>query len=139
MRVVSMLLLAFLATAGSFGRSGRDGGLVETTVCELVRRPNRFANASVRIRAVVMSDLIEHTVLVDNACPARGISLWIPHELDDAANVQKLRSELRRQWTEHSYETQVNAVFTGTFLHERNKRYLKVSSIERPTVAPGTP
>jgi len=112
-----------------------SGSSVETTLCELVNHPSRFANTDVRIRAVVMSDLIEHTMLVDGGC-LRGIALWIPHELDDSANVQRLREELPRQWTEPSNETQVRAVFTGTFLHERRKLYLKVSSMEQPDVAP---
>ena len=128
MKAVILLFFGALATMNASGSS------VETTACELVKHPNRFANTNVRIRAVVMSDLIEHTMLVDGACPASGISLWIPHELDDSANVQRLREELRRQWTEPSNESQVRAVFTGTFLQERRKLYLKVSSMEHPDV-----
>src|SRR6266853_3163596 len=101
MKAVILLFFGALATMSASGSS------VGTTVCELVKQQNRFANTNVRIRAVVMSDLIEHTMLVDGACPARGISLWIPHELDDSANVQRLREELRRQWTESSNESQV--------------------------------
>jgi len=124
-----------LAVLWCLATMSASGSSVETTLCELVNHPSRFANTDVRIRAVVMSDLIEHTMLVDGGC-LRGIALWIPHELDDSANVQRLREELRRQWTEPSNETQVRAVFTGTFLHERRKLYLKVSSMEQPDVAP---
>ncbi len=137
MKPLTVLLLASLVTVGAFGRSRRgNNGLVEPTVCELVEEPKRFANVDVRVKAMVESDLIHHTMLVDTAYPTRSISLWIPHELDDSENVQKLRSELGRQWTERSYETQVTALFTGTFLYERKKRFLKVSRVEHVEAAP---
>jgi hypothetical protein len=79
----TVILLFFVAA--SVARSRADGGtakpaVVETNVCDLVKRSNHFDKANVRVRAVVMIDLIEHTMLVDNECPAKGVSLWIPHE-----------------------------------------------------------
>jgi hypothetical protein len=135
----TVILLFFVAA--SVATLGADGGtakpaVVETNVCDLVKRSNHFDNANVRVRAVVMSDLIEHTMLVDNECPARGISLWIPHELDDSTDVKALRSELRSQWTTPPSNTQVSAVFDGTFLREDRRLYVKVVSIDHMELTP---
>ena len=88
------------------------------------------------MRAIVISDLIEHTMLVDCECPARGISLWIPHALDDFTDVRALDSELRRQWAIPPSNTAISAVFEGTFLREHRKLYLRVSDINHIDVAP---
>jgi hypothetical protein len=134
-----VILLFFVAA--SVATLGADGGrakpaVVETNVCHLVKRSNHFDEAHVRVRAVVMSDLIEHTMLVDNACPAKGISLWIPHELDDSADVKALWSELRRQWAIPPSNAEISAVFEGTFLREHRKLYLRVLGIDQIDVAP---
>jgi hypothetical protein len=139
-KLLTVLLLASLITSSAFGRSSRgDKGLVEPTVCGLVEQPKRFANSNVRVKAVVESDLIEHIMLVDTACPAKGVSLWIPHELDDS-EVQTLQAALRAQWTprRRTTDTQVRAVFTGVFLYEHKKRFFKVSQVEHVEVAPPT-
>ena len=92
-----LVALASVATLGAKSGAAKPA-VVETTVCDLVKRSIHFDKADVRVRAIVMSDLIEHTMLVDDECPARGISLWIPHELDDSTDVRALLSELRSQW-----------------------------------------
>ena len=100
MKTAIPLFLIALASVGTLGAKNfaAKPAVVETTVCDLVKRSTHFDKANVRVRAIIMSDLIEHTALVDNECPGKGISLWIPHELDDSADVRALRSELRSQW-----------------------------------------
>jgi hypothetical protein len=139
---VKTVLPLFLVAVASVTILGANSSMAkravaEATVCDLVKRSNHFDKRNVRVEAVVMSDLIEHTMLVDNECPARGISLWIPHELDNSMDVRALRSELRGQWTIPPSNTQISAVFDGTFLREHRKLYLKVSSIDHINVAPG--
>ena len=138
MKTVIPLFFVALASVATLGaKSGAaTPAVVETTVCDLVKHATHFDNANVRVRATVMSDLIEHTMLVDNECPARGISLWIPHELDDSTDVRALRSELRSQWAIPPSNTRVSAVFDGTFLREHRKLYLKVVSIDHIDLAP---
>lgn len=138
MKTVISLFFVALASVGTLGaKSGAaKPAVVGTTVCDLVKRSTHFEKANVRVRAIVMSDLIEYTLLVDNDCPARGISLWIPHELDDSTDVRVLRSELRSQWAVPPSNTQVSAVFDGTFLREHRKLYLKVLSIDHIDLAP---
>ena len=130
-----LVALASVATLGAKSGAAKPA-VVETTVCDLVKRSIHFDKADVRVRAIVMSDLIEHTMLVDDECPARGISLWIPHELDDSIDVRALRSELRSQWAIPPSNTQVSAVFDGTFLREHRKLYLKIVSIDHIDLAP---
>lgn len=134
--VIALFLVALpsVATLGANSGSAKPA-VIETTVCDLVKRSNHFDKANVRVRAIVMS-AIEHTILVDNDCPARGISLWIPHELDDSTDVRALRAQLRSQWAIPPSNTQVSAVFDGTFLREHRKLYLKVLSIDYIDVAP---
>ena len=128
MRTVIPLFLVALASVATVGANSGAAKpvVVETNVCDLVKHPSHFDKSNVRVRAIVISDLIEHTVLADNECPARGISLWIPHERDDSTDVRALRSELRRQWAIPPSSVEINAVFEGTFLHEHRKLYLKV-------------
>jgi hypothetical protein len=138
MKTVIPLFLVALVSVGTLGAKGGAAkpAVLESTVCDLVKRSTHFDKANVRVRAIVMSDLIEHTMLVDNECPARGISLWIPHELDDSTDVRALRSELRSQWAIPPSNTQVSAGFDGTFLREHGKLYLKVLSIDHIDLAP---
>ena len=132
MRPVIPLLFVALASATILrAKSGATmAPVIETNVCELVKRSKHFDKANVRVRAIIESDLIEHTDIVDNECPARGISLWIPHELDDSADVRALRSELRKQWAIPASNTKISAVFEGRFLREHRKLYFKVFSID---------
>ena len=138
MKIVIPLFLVALASTATLGTASgvAKPAVVETTVCKLVKDSSHFNKANVRVRAIVMSDLIEHTMLVDNECPARGVSLWIPHELDDSTDVRALRSELRSQWAIPPSNRQVSAVFEGTFLREHRKLYLKVSSIDHLDIGP---
>jgi len=132
MRTV-ILLFFVVASVVTFGADGgaAKAAFGETNVCDLAKRSNHFDKATVRVRAIVMSDLIEHTMLIDNECPANGISLWIPHELDDSADVRTLRSELRRQWAIPPSNKKISAAFEGAFLREHRKLYLRVSGIDQ--------
>ena len=44
------------------------------------------------------NDMIEHTVLIDESCDSIGLSLRIPHDLDDNAGVISLRNTVKEQW-----------------------------------------
>ena len=138
--LVVVLTIAFLPgivpTAGAVDGQG-DDQVVNATVCRLVREPGRFRGKTVRVKALVESDLIEHTMLSDESCQSYGISLWIPHDLDDNADVIALRSVLKEQWKPRAPKTQVSGVFTGTFSVEGKKRFLKVSKIEERRVSGG--
>jgi hypothetical protein len=152
MKTAISLFFVALASGGTLGaKSGvAKPAVVGTTVCDLVKRSTNFEKVNwppagrgwqgtrlhVQVRAIVMSDLIEHTMLVDNDCPASGISLWIPHELDDSTDVRALRSELRSQWAIPPNNTQVSTVFDGTLLREHRKLYLKVLSIDHIDLVP---
>lgn len=138
MRIVIPLFLVVLTSVITLGTNSGAAKpiVVETNICDLVKHPSHFDKLNIRVKAIVMTDLIEHTDLVDNECPARGISLWIPHELDDSTDVRALRSELRRQWAIPPSNVEISAVFEGTFLHEHRKLYLNVLRIDHIDLAP---
>jgi len=71
MGTVVPLFLVALASVTVFGANGGAAkpGVLETKVWALVRGSNCFYKANVWVKAIVLSDLIEHTILVDRECP----------------------------------------------------------------------
>ena len=129
--VLSLIFLTSLVatTEKCYGKA-EEREAVSGTICQLVHEPNRFKGKTVRVKAIVESDLIEHTMLTDPSCESDGVSLWIPHDLDDNAEVKALRNALKEQWKPGALKTQVSGVFTGSLSAEGKKRFLKVSKIE---------
>src|SRR5688500_13909797 len=64
-------LLACCATTGT----KRPTRTIRTNVCQLSKSSAAFDGKSVILRAEVLSDLVEHTVLVSDQCPREAISL----------------------------------------------------------------
>jgi hypothetical protein len=89
-------------TTPEAGRSASDA-----TVRQLVQTPKEFKGRVVRVRAIVETDLIEHTMLIDGS--------WIPHEADNKADFRELRQSLKDQWKLGVAKTRITATFTGTF------------------------
>jgi len=124
-RLLPVLLLVGLS-------SGQTA--VQTSVCELAQQSKKFAQTTVRIRATVQTDFIEHTMIVDRNCPKIAASLWIPHELDNTKGVEQLRAVLRRQWMDSTSKIPgVDAEMTGDFIVEGKRRYFRVRSIDSVT------
>ena len=126
----SLLSLATLVGVTAAANKQGGGAGINATVCQLVEEANRFRGKTVRLKALVESDLIEHTTLADESCESHGVSLWIPHDLDDNEDVKTLRKALREQWKPGAAKTRVSGVFTGTFSVEKKKRFLKVWKVE---------
>ena len=103
--------------------------VTDTTLCELITQADHFNKQIVRVRAAVESDLIEHTILVDKSCKSKGVFLWIPHDKDDEIEIRNLRSALKDQWKPNTKRGRVIGVFTGVFVHEGRKCFLKVSRV----------
>ena len=129
--VLPLLSLASLLAAAAAANGQREEEGVDATVCQLVHAPNRFNGKTVRVKALVESDMIEHTMLVDESCKSYGVSLWIPHDLDDNSEVKELRKALKEQWKPGAAKTRVLGVFRGTFSIEGKKRFLKVAKAEK--------
>jgi hypothetical protein len=91
MRTVILLFFvaASMATFGADGRTAKQA-VVETNVCDLVKRSLHFDKASVRVRAVVESDLIEHSsFLVRLFHPLRSWRFIPAHKNLDSAQIPR--------------------------------------------------
>jgi|SRR5690242_6467645 len=128
----TILCLAVISIATCAQETHSVPDPANATVCGLAATPKAFIGNVVRVEAVVKSDLIHHTMLVDDAC-SKGVSLWIPHDLDDNKTVMALRQALRNQWTAPP-ESTVRAVAVGTLIREHKALFLKITAIERVTV-----
>ena len=139
LRVVLALssLANLVGVAAAAASQKRGDEAINATVCQLVHDASRFKGKTVRVNALVESDLIEHTTLADESCEAYGVSLWIPHSLDDNGNVKNLRDALKEQWKPGAAKTRVSGVFTGIFSTAGKKRFLKVSKVENIRVSGG--
>jgi hypothetical protein len=65
----------------------KEGELVqplETTVCEVVQRPEEFACRRVRLRAALLTDCLDHAVLVGSGCKRGLLPLGAPDPTVDA-------------------------------------------------------
>jgi hypothetical protein len=111
-------------------RAGVEKQIADVTVCDLVKDPSRFENRAVRVRSVVESDLIEHTMLTDTLCKSEGINLWIPHDLDEQADVRELRKLLDERLKSGALKYQVTAAVTGSFLREGKRLYVRATKFE---------
>lgn len=123
------LMGAESTTTPEAGRSASDA-----TVCQLVQTPKEFKGRVVRVWAIVESDLIEHTMLIDGSCGSAGIFLWIPHEADNKADFRELRQSLKDRWKPGVAKTRITATFTGTFSLEGKRRFLKAWKVENVEV-----
>jgi len=107
-----MLALSVLGCATNRA-SGRDEA-TKTTICSIVSAPERFDNRLVSINAFFESDGIEHTVLIDRACPDQGIAPFVPTERDNNADIRKL-DEALAVGRPGTLDKEISGTFIGTF------------------------
>jgi hypothetical protein len=81
---------------------------VATDVCGISTNSARFHQKAVTLKAMVLSDLIEHTFLVSAQCPSDTVSL----SLDPAAEGAEA---FKRALVDGMPNVKVLATFTGTF------------------------
>lgn len=120
--LVSVLLLFASLSPCALGSARQDKVRpVETTICELVKYPSRFTDKLVSVRALVESDGIEHTVLLDESCKSHGVVAWIPEESSKHSEMAKLHDAIFRRWHPGTTGRRITGVFTGTYLSHRKK------------------
>jgi hypothetical protein len=52
----------------------RDVAAVDASICAVAATPQQYANRTIRTHASILSDGIEHIVLVDERCPGVGVT-----------------------------------------------------------------
>lgn len=88
---------------------------VQTTICEIARRPRYFNHKLVHFRARVESDGIEHTALLDKACPMTGIEPSFPPSITGDPGVRELHEAIFAHGAAGTRGKLITATFTGVF------------------------
>lgn len=101
--------------------------ILDTTVCELVQRSSKFNKKVVRVHASVVTDGIEHTLILDDSCPKVGVSFSTDSSFRQRANYQELRNAILDQAASNSKIKKVTATLTGRFIRYREGRRTKVA------------
>ena len=131
MKYLVVMILPLLA-GGCAAAGGRVGAApVPTTICSLVARPDTFNGVEVRVTALVSSDGIEHTTLVDEGCVRRGVVPLIPDHLRADPGVVAFEQAISSGHI-GTRGKEIRATFVGTFRFHRGKvpaRALTVTQI----------
>jgi len=67
--------LALLAIA-ICASSGANAASPVRTLCELAANPGKYANKVVRVKAIFITDMLEHSALLDPSCRSAHINLY---------------------------------------------------------------
>ena len=94
---------------------------IETTICDLVKYPSRFSGKLVRVRALVKSDGIEHTVLVDDSCKSQGVAPSVPKENSGHPDMEQLHHAIFRVGRPGTAGKRITGIFVGTYSWHRKK------------------
>ena len=81
----------------------------------------------------VLSDGIEHTVLVDDACPDRGIAFWIPNSSIENGDVAELFDAIYRRGYAGTRGKVIRGRFAGTYSWDKKRTpqyLLKLARVE---------
>lgn len=72
-RCVNCLLLLVVSVCAS---GCANAASPVRTLCDLVANPGRYANKVVRVKAIYITDMLEHSALLDPSCRSAHISLY---------------------------------------------------------------
>ena len=135
-RQLALSLTAWLIAAMTFG-CATTKVVRRVSICELVNRPKKYANSLVKIRARVVGDGFEHTVLIDDACPKEGVIPFVPNDWNSAAGFELDR--ILREDPRGTLNKRVFGTFTGVYLWQSSDigpRVLSIHEISEVTVTP---
>ena len=108
---------------------GKSEPLISTTICDVLRIPELFADKCIRVPGRFLSDGLEHSVIIDESCGEIGLIPWgtqkATEKLDEA-----LWQQGKGPGTPHR---RITAQFTGRFVWrpdaKRNARVLEISAV----------
>lgn len=133
-RVPPLVLCLAACWKLSGGPQPNSDETIEVTLCNITRQLSRFSGKRVRFHATVISDGLEHTVLVDRGCKL-GI---IPRIPDQFANKDDIRAFERSldNGAPGTFDKTVTATFTGLFSLQSRKRVLEVEEVHDLKITP---
>jgi len=92
--------------------------VIATTICEVLRTPEVFADKCIRVPARFLTDGIEYSVLVDESCRKMGLDPWAT-----AKETEKLDEAIVQPGKgPGTFDRRVTARFTGRFVWRPNAR-----------------
>jgi hypothetical protein len=106
----------------------------DTTVCRIAAHPERFSGKQVRVRASVLSDGLERTVLVDPGCRF-GIVPQISTEIRGRPDIQAFEDAIFGQ-NPGTSKKRIAGVFTGVVSWRSKVASLQIQEITDLEVSP---
>lgn len=110
----------------------RSESVVETTICDVTRAPELFASKCIQVAASFESDGHENSVLIDESCPAKGLTPWIADSAEKRRGVAAFDTAVSRQGLRGTKDTSITARFAGRFTWMPNAlrpRNLEIDSV----------
>jgi hypothetical protein len=108
---------------------GKTEPVISTTICDVLRVPELFADKCIRVPGRFLSDGFEHSAIVDESCGTRGLIPWATEKetrkLDEAISQPGKGPE--------TLHRRITARFTGRFVWkpkaQRNARVLEIYTV----------
>jgi hypothetical protein len=94
---------------------------IPTSVCEIVNHPKMFSKKWVRVKALVLSDGIHTTVLVDESCKSHGISMSLSEEVQRRPDVNALQAAIYQRGRPGTVGKRILASFRGRVVTHPNE------------------
>ncbi len=88
--------------------------MANTTVCSIVAQPKKYDGKLVRIKASVLSDGMDGTLLVSHDCPRGGIDLVVEREFSKVEGLSSIDEAIYRG-TPGTKGKEITATFVGKF------------------------
>lgn len=114
--VAAMLLLMNCGTSSVIG----SAEAIPVTICELMAAPRNFDGRRVSVVAQIESDGIEHTTLIDESCPERGVTPYVPENSRANPDMMALQETMFRG-RPGTNDKRVTASFKGVFRRYPNR------------------
>lgn len=93
-----------------------------TNLCAIAAHPGDFDHKAVQVHAVIESDGIEHTGLIDESCSSKGMALSIPDKVANHPDVKRLIDAIFRDGQVGTIGKRITATVSGTFLSRPDGR-----------------
>jgi len=108
---------------------GRSEPVISTTICDVLRIPELFADKCIRAPGRFLSDGFEHSVIIDESCSKIGLIPWATGK-----ETQKLDEAIFQPGKgPGTFDRRITAQFTGRFVWrpdaKRDARVLEISEV----------
>jgi hypothetical protein len=107
---------------------GKSEPLIHTTICNVLRVPEAFADKCILVPGRFLTDGLEHSVIVDESCKGAGLAPWATSK-----ETRELDEAIWLPGKGFTPDRRITARFTGRFVWRpkasRDVRVLEISAI----------